>query len=136
MFAFTDEKSRVQGGFILDSNIKAHFHCFPAELIASLKSECLTALDDPSPVIRETALSLIKTISFKIEKLADWPDMVPRVCQMLNLKEHCDSVCALKVLHFISQEYASEIVTIDELHKELIPKFIQFLNHISPIIRL
>jgi len=136
LFLFIDEKTRVQSGCILDANIKTHFHLFPAKLVASLKSECLSALDDPSPVIRETAFSLIKTISFKIGKLADWPDMVPRVCQMLNSKEKFDSEGAFDVLHFISQEYALQIAMIDELHKELIPKFAEFLTHTSPIIRL
>jgi len=135
LLIFTDEKSRVQSGRILDSNIRTHFHRFPAVLVESLKRECLSALDDPSPVIRETAFSLIKTISFKIGKLGNWPDMVPRVCQMLESTEHSDRESALDALRFICQEYSSEIMMIDLLHKQLISKFVQFLNHNIPQIR-
>lgn len=133
----TDEDIRVQSGRTLESNIEAHFHQFQNHLVNFLKSECLSALDDPSPVIRATAFSLIKAILLKAEKLSSWPDVLPKLCQvLLDSTDDSDQEGACHALHLTRQDLSPEIKSIDGLHKELVSKFLQLSNHISPQIRL
>jgi hypothetical protein len=45
--------------------VKAHLGNFPAEVTQFIKSECLLAVGDPSPLIRATIGILIVTIAIK-----------------------------------------------------------------------
>ena len=49
-----DEATRSLSGLILKNNVKAHFTKFPPEVAAFIKSECLSAVGDPSALIRAT----------------------------------------------------------------------------------
>lgn len=62
-----------------------------------IKSECLSAIGDPSPLIRATVGILITTISSRGE-LTSWPELLPTLCNMLdsndyNMCEVCYSLC-------------------------------------------
>jgi hypothetical protein len=59
--------SRSLSGLILKNNVKAHLGNFPAEVTQFIKSECLLAVGDPSPLIRATIGILIVTIAIKGE---------------------------------------------------------------------
>ena len=132
-----DEETRVQSGQALESNIRAHFHQFRVDFIDFMKSECISALDDPSPVIRATAFTLIKAILVKIEKFSNWPDVLPKLCQtLLDSTDNSDQEGACLALHLAREDLPPEIKSIEELHKVLIHKFLQFLNHTNPQIRL
>jgi hypothetical protein len=56
---------RSLSGLILKNNVKAHLGNFPAEVTQFIKSECLLAVGDPSPLIRATIGILIVTIAIK-----------------------------------------------------------------------
>ena len=60
-----DEATRSLSGLILKNNVKAHFDAFPKEVADFIKSECLSAVGDPSPLIRATIGILITTIAAK-----------------------------------------------------------------------
>ncbi len=60
-----DEATRSLSGLILKNNVKAHFGSFPAEVTNFIRSECLSAVGDPSPLIRATVGILITTIAAK-----------------------------------------------------------------------
>ena len=47
-----DDATRSLSGLILKNNVKAHFLKFPNEVALFIKSECLSAVGDPSPLIR------------------------------------------------------------------------------------
>jgi hypothetical protein len=49
----------------LKNNVKAHLTNFPTEVTQFIKSECLLAVGDPSPLIRATIGILIVTIAVK-----------------------------------------------------------------------
>ena len=63
-----DDATRSLSGLILKNNVKAHFTKFPAEVAVFIKSECLSAVGDPSPLIRATVGILITTIASKVTK--------------------------------------------------------------------
>ena len=47
-----DDATRSLSGLILKNNVKAHFTKFPNDVSLFIKSECLSAVGDPSPLIR------------------------------------------------------------------------------------
>jgi len=131
-----DEPTRSLSGLILKNNVRAHFHKFPPTVSEFIKSECLSAIGDPSPLIRATVGILITTIASRGE-LANWPELLPKLCQMLDSQDY--NVCegAFGALQKICEDSA-EILDSDALNRPLnilIPKFLQFFQHSSSKIR-
>ncbi|XP_049816138.1 transportin-1 isoform X2 [Schistocerca nitens] len=131
-----DEPTRSLSGLILKNNVKAHYHKFLPEVTEFIKQECLSAVGDPSPLIRATVGILITTIASKGE-LTAWPDLLPALCQMLDSSDY--NVCegAFGALQKICED-SSELLDSDALNRPLnvlIPKFLQFFRHSSPKIR-
>ncbi len=73
-----DEATRSLSGLILKNNVKAHFSTFPPEVGDFIRAECLSAVGDPSPLIRATVGILITTVAAKGGDLSAWPDLLPR----------------------------------------------------------
>lgn len=67
----------------MKNNVRAHFHKFPPAVADFIRAECLSAVGDPSPLIRATVGILITTISSRGE-LTNWPDLLPNLCSMLE----------------------------------------------------
>ncbi|CAH1772300.1 unnamed protein product, partial [Owenia fusiformis] len=131
-----DEPTRSLSGLILKNNVRVHFDKFPPEVTNFIKSECLTYIGDPSPLIRATIGILITTIASK-GGLAQWMDLLPSLCQCLDSDNY--NVCegAFGALQKICEDCAESLDT-DALNRPLnilIPKFLQFFKHTSPKIR-
>jgi transportin-1 len=77
-------------GLILKNNVKAHFHKFLPVVTEFIKQECLSAVGDPSPLIRATVGILITTIASKGE-LTSWPELLPALYTMLDSQDY--NVC-------------------------------------------
>jgi len=108
---FPDEPTRSLSGLILKNNVKSYFHKFPPEVTEFIKQvnhnkfnfykhltktiikECLSAVGDPSPLIRATVGILITTIAYK-EELIHWPALLPALCTMLD--SHDYNVCEVQ----------------------------------------
>lgn len=86
----TDEPTRSLSGLILKNNVRSHYHTFPVVVKEFIKSECLQAIGDPSPLIRATIGILITTISAKGD-LTNWQQLLPTLCQMLDSEDY--NVC-------------------------------------------
>lgn len=80
---FIDEPTRSLSGLILKNNVKAHFSSFPDDVKTFIKQECLTAIGDPSSLIRATVGILITTIAKKGE-LSSWPELLPLLSQLMD----------------------------------------------------
>ncbi len=59
-----------------------------------MKSECLDAIGDPSPLIRATIGILVTTIAQK--ELATWPELLPRLLRLLDNEDF--NVCEVNVI--------------------------------------
>lgn len=81
-----DEPTRSLSGLILKNNVKAHFSSFPDEVKSFIKQECVTAIGDPSPLIRATVGILITTIAKKGE-LSSWPELLPLLSQLMDSQD-------------------------------------------------
>ncbi|XP_045459625.1 transportin-1 isoform X2 [Melitaea cinxia] len=131
-----EEPTRSLSGLILKNNVKARYNSFLPEVAEFIKRECLSAVGDPSPLIRATVGIIITTIASKGE-LTSWPELLPALCQMLDSQDY--NVCegAFGALQKICEDTA-ELLDSDALNRPLnvlIPKFLQFFRHSSPKIR-
>ncbi|XP_028404498.1 transportin-1-like isoform X2 [Dendronephthya gigantea] len=131
-----DEPTRSLAGLIVKNNVKSNYHLFPDNVKEFVKTECLQAIGDPSPLIRATIGILITTIAQKGE-LIHWPQLLPSLCQLLDSEDY--SVCegAFGALQKICED-SSEQLDSDALNRPLnvlIPKFLQFFKHASSKIR-
>lgn len=63
------------------------------EVAEFIKRECLSAVGDPSPLIRATVGIIITTIASKGE-LTSWPELLPALCQMIDSLDY--NVCEVK----------------------------------------
>lgn len=57
-----DDATRSLSGLILKNNVKAHFNKFPTEVAVFIKAECLSAVGDPSPLIRATVSRILNQL--------------------------------------------------------------------------
>lgn len=131
-----DEPTRSLSGLILKNNVKTHYTSMMPSVSTFIKQECLSAVGDPSPLIRATVGILITTIASKGE-LTTWPELLPTLCNMLDSQDY--NVCegAFGALQKICEDSA-EMLDSDALNRPLhvlIPKFLQFFSHSSPKIR-
>ncbi|XP_011498759.1 PREDICTED: transportin-1 [Ceratosolen solmsi marchali] len=131
-----DETTRSLSGLILKNNVKAHFNKFHPEVTEFIKQGCLSAVRDPSPLIRATVGIVITTITSKGD-LASWPELLPALCQMLDSQDQ--NVCegAFSALQKICEDSSEQLEADIVSHplNVLIPKFLQFFRHSSPKIR-
>jgi transportin-1 len=131
-----DEATRSLSGLILKNNVKAHYNQFPKEVTVFIKEECLKAIGDPSPLIRATVGILITTIASKGD-LQNWPELLPRLCEMLDSENYTVCEGAFGALQKVCEDSA-EMLDSDALNRPLnvlIPKFLQYFKHSSPKIR-
>lgn len=131
-----DEPTRSLSGLILKNNVKAHYQNFPNGVSEFIKNECLQNIGDSSSLIRATVGILITTIASKGE-LQNWPELLPKLCQLLDSDDYNTCEGAFGALQKICEDSA-EILDSDMLDRPLnimIPKFLQFFKHNSPKIR-
>lgn len=88
-----DEPTRSLSGLILKNNVRAHFWKFPSEVTDFIKSECLSSVGDPSPLIRATIGILITTIAAK-GGMENWQELLPSLCQNLDSEDY--NVCEVR----------------------------------------
>ncbi|XP_077981626.1 transportin-1-like isoform X2 [Glandiceps talaboti] len=131
-----DDTTRSLSGLILKNNVKAHFTNFPSDVTDFIKTECLECIGDPSPLIRATIGILITTMASK-GGLENWPELLPRLCQLLESEDYNICEGAFGALQKICEDSA-EVLDSEALNRPLnvmIPKFLQFFRHSSPKIR-
>lgn len=93
-----DEPTRSLSGLILKNNIKSHYENLPQTVTEFVKSECLTAVGDTSPLIRATVGILITTIASR--GINTWPELLPALCNMLDSADY--NVCEVRILLYTS----------------------------------
>lgn len=132
-----DDATRSLSGLILKNNVRAYFQSLPASAAEFVKRECLSAIGDPSPLIRSTIGILITTIAQKCQ-LTGWPELLPQLCCLVDSSDYNTCEGAFGALQKICED-SVELLDSDALPDKpidvLIPKFLEFLRHNSPKIR-
>lgn len=121
---------------ILKNSLRTHWQEFPREVQEFIKSECLNSVADQHQLIRATCGILITTIAQKGE-LASWPDLLPRLCMMMESQDYAACEGAISTLQKLCEDLG-ELLDSDTVNRPLdilVPKFLHFLKHNSPKIR-
>jgi len=108
-FILIDEEIRALSGSILKSYVEDHFHNFPQEVADFIRNECISALGltEMSPLIRATVGLLVATIARG--RLANWPDLLPELCQMLDSTKGSVRDGALGALQNICEDSLEQV---------------------------
>ncbi len=81
------ESTRAIAGLILKNNVKLYYNNFPDEIRSFIHQHSMSAIDDPSPLIRATAGTLISTIAMR-GGLANWRSLLPTLCQYIDSSQY------------------------------------------------
>ena len=99
-------------GLFLKKNIQDDFQNFPPAVVNYIRNQCLSGLGDPSPRIRATVAVIVKTIG-STGGLDNWPDLLQKLCQMLNSTENPE-VCrgALGALQMVCEVSMGDLLQV------------------------
>ncbi|CDS37042.1 transportin 1 [Echinococcus multilocularis] len=123
-------------GLILKNHLASTYSKQPPDVIACVKEEALRSMNDPHPLIRSTAGTLITTL-VSVGGLQSWPQVIPQLIQSLTTHDPYllqGTFDALKKICEDSKDDLEDDSFVNVLD-ELIPKFIQFFSHPHPKIR-
>ncbi|XP_057298816.1 transportin-1-like [Hydractinia symbiolongicarpus] len=130
-----DEPTRSLAGLILKNNVKSNYQKFPQDCRQFVKAECLSAIGDPSALIRATIGILITTIAQK--EFGTWPELLPTLLQLLDSEDY--NVCegAFGALQKICEDLSRQLdgEGNNQILNVMIPKFLHFFKHSSPKLR-
>ncbi|VDK35729.1 unnamed protein product [Taenia asiatica] len=141
MFIFSkmtseDEYTRSMSGLILKNHLASTYNKQPPDVIACVKEEALRSMNDPHPLIRSTAGTLITTL-VSVGGLQSWPQVIPQLIQSLTTHDPYLLQGTFDALKKICEDSKDELEddSFFSVLDELIPKFIQFFSHPHPKIR-
>lgn len=120
----------------MKNNVRANFNSFPPNVTEFIKQECLNSIGDPSSLIRSTISIIITTIASKGE-LSNWPELLPRLCLLLDAEDYNTCEGGFGALLKICED-STDYLNADNLNRPLnvlVPKFLTFFKHSHPKIR-
>ncbi|KAH7974295.1 hypothetical protein HPB49_013778 [Dermacentor silvarum] len=132
---FENERLTKPTGSLLDEDVTADSGNVPRHVSDSTETNSFESVDDPLAVI-VAALGFFITTDSTLE-LTRWPELLPRLGELLDSKD--DRVCegSFGALHKISRDYAEALDTgpLKDQLTVLVPKFLKFFRHKSPRIQ-
>lgn len=136
------EATRSVAGLVLKNNIRQmHEQQIPHEVLEAVKSQCLHAIGDSSELIRTTVGLLITALALRnglanYGGLQNWPSLLPTLLHCIREPNTNMVLGAFSTLQKICEDSTHEILTLNGVLQELLPTFIQFLEHPMPKIRV
>ncbi|KAF5307987.1 hypothetical protein FQR65_LT06555 [Abscondita terminalis] len=133
-----EEHIRSLSAIILKNNILTNFETFSQEILNCIRYECFNLLIDTSNNVRSSVTTLIGTLLWKGE-LSNWPDLIPKLCTLLDSSDEELSDTALTTLFKICEEYMLKRGISKEDNSSsvniLIAKFIELIPEGNCVIR-
>lgn len=99
-----EEHIRSLSAIILKNNILTNFETFSQAILNCIRQECFNLLIDTSNKVRSSVTTLIGTLLWKGD-LSNWPDLIPKLCSLLDSTDGELSDTALTTLFKICEEY-------------------------------
>ncbi|KAI6228605.1 Importin-beta domain-containing protein [Aphelenchoides fujianensis] len=128
----TEVSQRALSGLLLKSSIKQYWAQIPMNIRQFLKQNCFSAIAEESPLLRATVGIIITTV-FTHEGCANWPELMPVLCEMLEAENQFKVAGALSSLQKICEDSADRIVF--EEARILIAKILPFFQSPSTELR-
>ncbi|KAJ2860345.1 hypothetical protein GGI22_002737 [Coemansia erecta] len=129
---------RAVAGLLLKNNVRQGFATIPPHVLDYVKHKSIDAIGDPDTLVRHTLGTVIATI-ITLGRLRNWPEILPRLMQLLDSSEYPVVEGAWDILRKICEERDHELEEpMDDGTRPLnvmIPKFISFFSSESPALR-
>uniref|UniRef100_A0A1I8F0A0 Importin N-terminal domain-containing protein n=1 Tax=Wuchereria bancrofti TaxID=6293 RepID=A0A1I8F0A0_WUCBA len=125
--------NRSLAGLILKNSIRMLWGRLPEPIRHYVKNKTLLAISDCHPLIRATVGIIITTIVVH-EGIAQWPALLPTLCNMLDGSDENLQEGAMGAIQKICEDSADMLAPQEHL-STLIPKLLCFFNSSSPKLR-
>ncbi|KAJ2778423.1 hypothetical protein GGI15_004181 [Coemansia interrupta] len=135
-----DESATVRAvaGLLLKNSVRQDFSSIPPHVLEYVKRKSIDAIGDPDTLVRHTLGTVIAT-SVALGKIRNWPEILPRLMQLLDSAEYPVVEGAWDILHKICEECGLELdEPLDDGTRPLnvmIPKFLSFFGSELPVLR-
>ncbi|KAJ1966010.1 hypothetical protein GGI12_000384 [Dipsacomyces acuminosporus] len=129
---------RTVAGLLLKNNVRQDFDNIPPQILEYVKHKSIDAIGDPDTLVRHTLGTVIATI-VTLGKIKNWPEILPRLMQLLDSTEFPLIEGAWDILRKICEECNNEL---EEPFEDgtrplnvMLPKFLSFFSSESPVLR-
>ncbi|KAI8320666.1 ARM repeat-containing protein [Martensiomyces pterosporus] len=129
---------RAVAGLLLKNNVRQDFDNISPHVLDYVKRKSIDAIGDPDTLVRHTLGTVIATV-VALGKIKNWPEILPRLMQLLDSAEYPLVEGAWDILRKICEECGHEL---EEPFEDgtrplnvMLPKFLAFFSSESPILR-
>ncbi|KAJ2833502.1 hypothetical protein J3B01_004383 [Coemansia erecta] len=135
-----DESSLVRtvAGLLLKNKVRQDFKQIPRTVLEYVVSKSIDGIGDPITMVRHTLGTVVATV-VALGKVSSWPDVLPRLLQLLDSGDYTVVEGSWDILHKICEECDQEL---EEPLADgtrplsvMIPKFLTFFGAESPVLR-
>ncbi|KAI9501562.1 hypothetical protein GGI25_004044 [Coemansia spiralis] len=140
LIVMKDENSMVRAvaGLLLKNNVRQDFSNIPPHVLDYVKRKSIDAIGDPDTLVRHTLGTVIATV-VTLGKIRNWPEILPRLMQLLDSNEYPIVEGAWDIMRKICEECDHELEEpLDDGTRPLnvmIPRFLSFISSESPTLR-
>ncbi|KAJ2157862.1 hypothetical protein GGF46_004198 [Coemansia sp. RSA 552] len=135
-----DESSLVRtvAGLLLKNKVRQDFDKISPQVLDYVVRKSIDEIGDPITMVRHTLGTVVATV-VALGKIGNWPDVLPRLMQLLDSTEYAVVEGSWDILHKICEECDSELE--DPLPdgtrplNVMIPKFLTFFSSESAVLR-
>ncbi|KAJ2793802.1 Transportin-2, partial [Coemansia guatemalensis] len=82
-----DSMVRTVAGLLLKNNVRQEFNNIPASVLDYVVRKSIDGIGDPDTMVRHTLGTVVATVVEK-GKLSSWPEVLPRLMQLLDSNEY------------------------------------------------
>ncbi|KAJ1737218.1 hypothetical protein LPJ72_000673 [Coemansia sp. Benny D160-2] len=140
LFVMKEESSlaRAVAGLLLKNAVRNGFSDIPPHMLDYLKRMSSEAIGDPDKLVSHTLGTVVATIVV-LGNIRNWPEILPRLMQLLDSDEYLVVEGAWNILYKICEECDHDLEEpMDDGTRPLnvmLPKFLSFFSSESPALR-
>ncbi|KAJ2611047.1 hypothetical protein H4S08_003341 [Coemansia sp. RSA 1365] len=133
-----DSMVRTVAGLLLKNNVRQEFSTIPASVLDYVVRKSIDGIGDPDTMVRHTLGTVVATV-VEQGKLSSWPEVLPRLMQLLDSNEYPVVEGSWDILRKICEECYQELEEpLSDGTRPLnvmVPKFLEFFSSESPVLR-
>ncbi|KAJ2752093.1 hypothetical protein IWQ56_006787, partial [Coemansia nantahalensis] len=129
---------RTVAGLLLKNKVRQDFDSIPPQVLDYVVRKSIEGIGDPDTMVRHTLGTVVATV-VALGKIGNWPEILPRLIQLLDASEYPVVEGSWDILRKICEECDRELEEpLSDGTRPLnvmIPKFLTFFSAESPVLR-